>query len=140
MDSKEIDKLVASKVFGYPIAECEVLEYTDSGDYFVKRWRMRTDTYPGGFCNFFGEVFEYQEGEVWEDIPEYSTDMNAAYKIIDYMRCYWDMYSFEESWEIKLWRPIGPFADKSVYVEDKSAAVCICKAALKMIGVDIENN
>lgn len=65
-----LNKLIAEKIFGYPVDVKEVSIYSESGDYEELMVQMRTEVYDDG------------SGDWWEDLKNYSTDMGHAWEVV----------------------------------------------------------
>lgn len=118
--SRELDAEVAERIFGYTLD----WEFSD----------LMPDAAP---C-----VHELRdEYDEWGVLPNYSTDIAAAWQVIDYLRerNIW-LYSLEQRWS-NLTRAIFEWQDPehgsrhALALED-TPMLAICAAALKAVGED----
>ena len=126
MDNREIDKLVAEKVFGR-----HVHDYTQVS---AMKWRCQT-------CNrldYTGQT----------TVPHaYSTDIAAAWQVVAKMRLFvgptdaWPRHQMEMDKANWVAWATYPNIDEAMFaVFADTAPMAICLAALKAVGVDAKEN
>jgi hypothetical protein len=71
--------------------------------------------------------------ERWQ-APNYSTDIAAAWLVVEKLRGAWDISSGATSWVAHLSVSEGPWSDRHAAAEAEAAPHAICLAALKAIG------
>lgn len=101
---RELDTLIAEKVMGYHRA-------TESEPY----WNSLA-------------VWVEENGERWEQIPDYSTDIAAAWQVVEHLhgRVVIDHWS-RGAYKVMIYLPAKP---PSVEASAESAPLAICRAAL----------
>jgi len=121
---RELDALIAEKVKGYKLTNPQdgpVMKYGSVTVQYLKTW-----------MNSAGELFNN------ETLPEYSTDIAAAWKVVENIQLSFPGTVFE----FKSYSPeqhahaifIGP---KTSSAEADTAPLAICLAALKSVGVEV---
>lgn len=116
---RELDTLVAEKVFKYSI--------------FKKRWKE------GSHSGFIDSWIDSAGFEIPGQLPEYSTDISAAWEVVEKLRP-------ELCIEIMPWGDNYHVRVLSVTLEQKSRASCrsaphaICLAALKAVGHEFKES
>jgi hypothetical protein len=123
---RELDALVAEKILG-----CKVGRHA----------RLRTDA---GEPDYICECDGYPHQHPWIDdtryLPDYSSDMSAAWEIIEKLKERFDgQFSFSGGeWTFLLGTldAGGDLQNGAVYASSASAPHAICLAALKALGID----
>jgi len=67
-------------------------------------------------------------------IPHYSTDISAAWEVVEKLRGVWDIRSMSKTWVAILSVQVGT-SDKRVGEEAETAPLAICLAALKAVEI-----
>ncbi len=115
MKNKELDALVAEKIFGHEV----VLNITKRHEFYT-----------------IGEACWYDdEGcmELANSVPLYSQDISAAWEVVEKMEGVWDIKSFSKGWYVRLAVRTSPFSDKIVDADAPTLPEAICLAALRTI-------
>lgn len=71
MRTRDNDIAIAEKIFGFPVEEREVWVYSEFGDHTVERLQMLIEVYDDG------------SGGWWEDLPEFDSDIVAAWRLVE---------------------------------------------------------
>ena len=121
MDNREIDKLIAEKVMELELHFLEPL-----GGFHTK------EVEPDGYWR-------------WVELPHYSTDIAAAWQVVEKMRSSgWRFEAFDtirDSWLVRFGK--GEFNhyenewSKEHISDENSCTLAICLAALKAVGVEV---
>jgi hypothetical protein len=125
LGARERDALLATELFGFPVAWSTPPYAHDP----------RTGLHP--FLKGFSDGVHYD----WAECPNYSTDLSAAFQVVEKMR--------EKGWSYQLRDHVsGPnirhvaFFTKNGHgffrTENESLPECICECAIRAVGVPIE--
>lgn len=128
---RELDALIAEKVMGWKwFSRSDFIR--DPSDPGFTPWEKRL--YPPGFkCEWHVPPRGVQEMQF--DIKPYSTDIAAAWEVVEKMEGVWDICSRARGWVVGLAvRSEG--SDKIVYAEGGTAPHAICLAALRAVGYE----
>jgi hypothetical protein len=145
MAGRELDALVAEKVFGETVVRADSLwvddgegEYTDN----IAIERRVTKTHlryvPGSLQKSrLGEYIDTGE-PVHQELPEYSTNIAAAWEVVEKFEPFIRLECYEDSdvdpnpkaegWHVDIWHDKG-----LACVRGETAPLAVCRAALKAV-------
>lgn len=133
MSTRQIDRLVAEKVMGYTVYHYD----KDHKDYsFFQLWDRHGDPveFMGGECK--------TEDRAWEDMPRFSEEISAAWKVVEEIGGL-DLIKVDEGWMVGDMSNGYSDDDGRVdgwmkhFVVRESAPLAICLAALKFRHVEV---
>lgn len=112
---RALDALIAEHIFG-----CEVHRNPKGG------WSIgEPDWYDDAGAMYLGNP-----------LPCYSTDIAAAWALVEQVRGEWDLKSRASGWRACLAVPVGPSANKYVEADGETAPHAICLAAMGAMDED----
>ncbi|GAA5417958.1 hypothetical protein Pryu01_03036 [Paraliobacillus ryukyuensis] len=118
--NREIDRLVAEKIFNHEVV-------------------MWNDHYPNNKRKEDKPMILLNEDGHTRRIPNYSTRIEDAWSVVEKLTD-WDRKSLVWKEERKSWMfNLGKLTYKRCYGDGKTPSLAICDAALKTVGIDIEN-
>lgn len=124
MDNREIDKLIAVNLFGW------------------KKWKFQNPSRIPGQVAFEYETLvppEYDGSNLQHlnmIIPHYSTDISAAWQVVEELHKRKDYVSFTIGHNINYETYTARYGTQ-IWVENIFAPMAICLAALKAVGVEV---
>lgn len=81
----------------------------------------------------------WRDGEViWEKLPHYSTDIAAAWEVLEKMKSSVALIELTESEYAKARASFLPFSGDAVIADENEMPLAICLAALKVKGVEVK--
>lgn len=142
---RELDALIAEKVMGWVWRRGEHWDITSvPGDrqlHLLESDDEIRQQRPGEFTSI-GD-WPPQDGRIiWSHMPAYSTDIAAAWLIVEERPQGWSLYTLcdiqqdDEAWQCDLWRKSKTGEFEYVSAIGSSAPHAICLAALNALGID----
>lgn len=137
--NREIDRLVAEKVMGYTVYHYE--DYAENNFYRLMDEYWNLVLLSPGLENGKRKT----EGQAWEDVPRYSTDIADAWLVVEKMRL--SILRLPDGHWLSGKIQAGTYLDPALgtidgYLDDHdqadNAPLAICLAALKAVGVEVK--
>ena len=123
---RELDAIVAEKVMGW-----EKFLIDQSAPYYSDEDKKR------GYFWMIGTVsVGCTNNDGSPKCPRYSTNIAAAWEVVEKLRGVWDIRSMSTTWVVRLSIQVGT-SDKRVGAEAETVQHAICLAALKAMEINI---
>ncbi|MBO0961477.1 hypothetical protein J1P26_17360 [Neobacillus sp. MM2021_6] len=136
LDNREIDKLIAEKIFGW-----QWFTRTNANSYWLgapEEINLEPDKYTGKVILLSDEERTWKESEWFmDDIPQYFSKIEDAWLVVEKLSKNSD-FILSKDCDDSFFICEFHFTLNEVYIETaETAPLAICKAALKAVGVEV---